>query len=444
MADTQAYFRDTPMRVLVLKMAVPIIISLLLQQLYNLIDSLFVAQIDLQALTALGLAYPVQVFLISLGAGIGAGTNATVSRCIGAGEARNASAGMGNSIFLCLMAGLFALAFGLFACRPYLGIAAGDAAVFEYAATYLSIVTVFGFAQVFALVGQRMLLAIGKPNLGMAFHVAGIVANTVLDPIFIFVFGWGVAGAATSTVCGQLLSTVLVFRYLFFKQDAVEMRLSDIGPRGMMRPILKAGVPVTLASVLGAVMPFGMNQILKSEAVDLAVYTAYYKIWAVGTVPLVGLMQSIIPNIGYHYGAGLAGRLNEAARAALAFGTAVTVALVAVFELFAPQLIGVFAGPGQSGEFIGMGVFAIRVVAPTFVLFAVGQIATSLFQGMGQGMPNLVYAILHQLLLLLPAAWLLLAHGGPQAVWYAFWIAESVSLIAALILFRIYWKKLVG
>lgn len=445
--ENENIFHSMPMSKLITKMSVPIIISMIVQALYNSVDSLFVAQLGLKSLTALGLVYPIQMIMISISTGIGVGMNSAVSQRFGKNDYKSAGKAVGSSIFIAFSTMVCMILFGLFLCRPFLEFCTDDPQIVELGVQYLSICMIVSFGQFFGIVGQRLLIVIGCPMAGMGCHLAGAVFNIVFDPLLIFgLLGFpalGISGAAIATVGGQILSAILSFGYFMLKNNTLKITFSDMKPDKIILEICKTGIPAAITLAISAIMSFGMNQILKAEAIALAVFTAYYKLWCFACMPINGLMQGIIPIVGYNYGAKLKERLNQAVKISLIFGISMMAVVTLVFEIIAPSLITLFDNGENGAEFIKMGTYALRIISATFVLYAIAQILSNIFQGMGEGMPSLIYAVLHQCLFLLPVAWLLLSLFGSNAVWFAFWIAEILSLVVVIFIFVRYKRKMI-
>lgn len=440
-------FRDMPMGKLIAKTSVPLMFSMLVQALYNFVDGLFVAQLGLGPLTAVGIAFPVQLLVVAMVNGTCVGINAAVSQRFGRGDYEDAGRAAGGGVFLIIVETALMLLFGLTGCRTFMEFSSNDPEIIKAGAEYLSICMTFGFGQMFTILCQRLLVVMGRSAIGMTAHLVGAVTNLILDPIFIFGYlglpAMGVKGAAIATVVGQILSLAFVASYMKLKPSNLKIKLKHIRPSRVLLEIGKPGVPAALTLAVGSIMSFGMNQILKDEAMSLAVYSAYYRLWSFAILPLNGLIQGVIPIAGYNYGARLKERLNSAMRLSVVAGAALMAAAFLTVQIFAPQIISWFDNGTNGTLFCEMGARTLRIVSWIFVPFAIAQILTSLYQGLGAGMPSLVYSLLHQCVLLLPAAWLLLRYSGVDGVWYAFWFAEGISLAIAMLHCRRYRKKLI-
>ncbi len=446
--EGQNIFRDLPMGKLVAKMCVPIIITMIIQALYNVVDSLFVAQLGLKQLTALGLAYPIQMIMIATSNGIGVGMNSVVSRHMGNGDLKKAGRATGNAITLALIASFIMLLFGIFGTDFFFSISTNDYEIVQYGSTYLSICCIFGFGLFLSIIGQRMLQVAGNPTWSMVVHLMGCVFNVIFDPILIFgLFSFpalGVTGAAIATISGQILTTIASFMVCAMQKKSIAFTINDLIPSQDMIDLCKVGMPAATALAVGSVMSFGMNQILKNETIALAVFTAFYKLWCFVIMPINGLVQGVIPVIGYNYGAKNSKRVQSAMKITIIAGIVIMGFVTVLFQLFASQLMGLFDSGSNGAEFVDMGSSALHIISLIFIPFGIGQICSNLFQGMGNGTPSLIHAFLHQCILLLPTAWLLLYIGGTSMVWYAFWFAEIVSTLIVLVIFQYNYKKYIS
>lgn len=445
--EEQNVFQDLPIGKLVCKMAVPIIITMIIQALYNVVDSLFVAQLGIKPLSALGIAYPIQMIMIAVSNGIGIGMNSVVSRRMGNGDIQEAGRATGNAITLALIATATMALFGFFGTNTFFQISTNDTEIIAYGTTYLSICCIFSFGLFLSIIGQRMLQAAGQPTWSMVVQMSGCAFNIIFDPIMIFgLLGFpalGVTGAAIATVGGQILSAVAAFVVCAVKKKSVSFGEKDLKPSKDIGEICKIGAPAAIALAFGSVISFGMNQILKAEAIGLAVFTVFYKLWCFVVMPINGLISGLIPVIGYNFGAKQKERLQSALRITILVGVVMMIVVTLIFQLFPNQLISFFDNGENGEEFWQMGVYALRVISWVFVPFGVGQICINIFQGMGDGTPSLIHALLHQCLLLLPTAWIFLRAGGTNLVWYSFWVAEIIATIIVLIMYRFYYKKYV-
>ena len=440
-------FGTLPMGKLIAKMSVPVIVEMIFQSLYNIVDSLFVARLSLNALTAVGLVYPVQMVMIALSSGIGAGMNSIVSRRMGEKNTAGAGKAVGNAVTLGVICSVLMLLFGVFCAKPFFALSTSNNEIAEYGISYLSICCIFSFGQFFSVIGERMLQTAGQPTWSMVTHLIGCAVNMVFDPILIFGLcgfpAMGVTGAAVATVGGQVVSAIVAFYICIIRKKGIQFSLKDIRPSGEIRLICSVGIPAAAAQGLSSVMSFGMNQILKNDAVGLAVFTAYYKLWSFVGGLVIGVLMGAVPIVGYNYGAKNRERVSDAIKKTLIIGLVMMAVCTILFQAFPGQLILLFDNGSNGDVFLKAGIRALRIISWIFVPYALGQICSNIFQGMGKGGLSLIYALLHQCILLLPAAYVLLKAGGVDFVWYAYWIAQAIAVVVVMLVFRSYYKKFV-
>ncbi|MBR6966020.1 MAG: MATE family efflux transporter [Clostridia bacterium] len=459
--DRSALLGTMSMARLVPKVSVPIMASMLIQALYNIVDSIFVSRFDPNGLTAVSLAFPFQMLMIALSTGMGTGINSLVSRRLGAresGAARQASwsgllvEGSGSLLFV-----LFGLMLAGAVMRAVVSENLADAAsILKMGTEYLTVVTVFSFGLFMAVFFERMLQATGNTVLSMITQMAGAVTNIILDPILIFgYFGlpsMGVLGAAVATVIGQWLSAVLGF--LFNQRKNPELRLDLRECRILRRDlagILSVGFPSTVMQAIGSVMNVGMNSILSGFAqanAALNVMSVYFKLQSFIFMPVFGLSNGIIAILAYNYGARLKERVYSCIRVALIWACTIMLAGTLVFMLFPGQLMSVFesdANPELTAQMTDIGVVAMRIICSGFLCAAVGIILSTVFQAVGKGVYSMIMSICRQLAVLLPAAWLIARlTGNVYAVWWCFPIAEIAALWICLVFYRRCNRKMIA
>ncbi|MBR4503239.1 MAG: MATE family efflux transporter [Clostridia bacterium] len=449
--DPSALLGTLPISKLVPRVSVPIMVSMLVQALYNVVDSIFVSRYDPDALTAVSLAYPIQMLMIALSVGMGVGINSLVSRKLGGGhqdEARGA-AWNGLVIELCGTA-LFVLVGALFA-GAFLNALTNSSLnnadkIRSLGATYLSIVTVFSQGLFMSVLLERMLQSTGNTVLSMITQISGAVVNIILDPIMIYgLLGFpemGVAGAAIATVTGQWAAMAVGFILNQKKNPELRLRLKEfrIDP-AVIKAILAVGLPSTVMQAISSVMTIGMNTILSSfprqgnDAVN--VLNIYFKLQSFVFMPVFGLGSGMVAIIGYNFGAGLKKRVYESIRVALKLALIILAVGTVIFLVFPGQLMSVFEGKeaAASSSMQAIGVTAMRTICLHFMVAAVGITLSNVFQAVGRGMYSMVISLCRQLLVLLPAAWVL-SKVSLNAVWWSFLIAEFVSMTLSVIFYR--------
>ncbi len=430
-----------PMTRLVPKIAVPIMISMLVQALYNIVDSIFVARYDPNALTAVSLVYPIQMLMIALSTGLGTGINSLISRKLGEKRPQEALQAARNGIFLELCGSALFVVIGLFLSGVFMGMFTPDPILRELGTTYLSIVCTASFGLFVSITFERMMQATGNTMLSMTTQLAGAVTNIILDPILIFGLcglpRMGIAGAAWATVIGQVLGMSLGF--ILNQRRNPELRLTMKGFRidgRIIRDILAVGLPSTVMASIGSVLNVLMNLILIAYGnAAVSVLGVYFKLQSFVFMPVFGLSNGLVPIVGYNFGARLKKRVYGAVKVALVYAIVIMTVGMIAFMLMPGTLMGLFESEGAS-ELTEIGVVALRTISTHFILAAIGITLSTVFQAVGRGSYSLIMSLCRQLIVLLPAAWLLSRLGGLNAIWWSFPIAEAISLTICLILFR--------
>lgn len=428
-----------PIGKLLFNMALPMIISMIVQALYNVVDSIYVSQVSESAVTALSLAFPVQNMQIGFGLGIAVGVNSLLSKSLGEKNQEAANYAAGNGIFLVIIAVALFMLFGVFGARPYFEMQSTVEETVEGGIAYTSICCVLTLGCFAQMLGERLLQSSGRTVYTMISQSTGAVINIILDPIFIH--GWlglpalGVAGAAIATVIGQWIAAgMCLFFNLRFNPD-VQLGLKYIRPRAQtLEPILAVGIPTLVMNSIGSVMNFSMNQIFQGfQETATGVFGIYYKLQSFFFMPLFGTNNATISIIAYNYGARKPERMTKTLRLALVTGLCFMLFGLTVFQLVPEALLGLF---NPSDEFLRMGIKALRIVSIHFPIAAVGIMLGASFQALGNGIYSTIVSLCRQLLALLPAAYLLSLTGNVDNVWWSFPIAEVVSALVTLILYR--------
>lgn len=428
-----------PIGKLLFNMALPMIISMIVQALYNVVDSIYVSQVSESAVTALSLAFPVQNMQIGFGLGIAVGVNSLLSKSLGEKNQEAANYAAGNGIFLVIIAVALFMLFGVFGARPYFEMQSTVEETVEGGIAYTSICCVLTLGCFAQMLGERLLQSSGRTVYTMISQSTGAVINIILDPIFIH--GWlglpamGVAGAAIATVIGQWIAAgMCLFFNLRFNPD-VQLGLKYIRPRAQtLEPILAVGIPTLVMNSIGSVMNFGMNQIFQGfQETATGVFGIYYKLQSFFFMPLFGTNNATISIIAYNYGARKPERMTKTLRLALVTGLCFMLFGLTVFQLVPEALLGLF---NPSDEFLRMGIKALRIVSIHFPIAAVGIMLGASFQALGNGIYSTIVSLCRQLLALLPAAYLLSLTGNVDNIWWSFPISEVVSALVTLILYR--------
>ncbi len=432
-----------PVNKLLLNMAIPMILSMLVQALYNIVDSIYVSHLSENALTAVSLAFPIQSLIIAVGTGIATGLNAMLSKALGEKNQKDVNDSARSAMFLAVCAYVIMLIASFTIVKPYFNTQTTDAEIFSYGTVYLSLCLAFSFGIYGQLLFERMLVSTGKTMFSMTSQLVGAIINIILDPILIFgYFGlpkMGTAGAAIATVIGQVVAFgVAVFFNIRFNKE-IHFKLS-IRPTGTaVRRILAVGIPSTLMQAVGSVMTTGMNMILMSfTPTATAVFGIYFKLQSFFFMPIFGLNSGIVPIIAYNYGARNKERLVKAMKLGFVYAVGFMWTGCLVFETIPQVLFKLF---DASDNMLGIGVPALRIMALAFLAAGFCIMCGTIFQALGNGVYSMIVSFARQLIVLLPAAYLLSLTGSLNAVWWAFPIAEVASLACSLFfLFRIYNK----
>ena len=435
-----------PVGKLLVSMSLPIMISMLIQALYNIVDSMFVARISEDALTAVSLVFPVQNLIIAVSVGTGVGVNAMLSKCLGAKDFDNANKAANNGLMLMLVSAVPFMLFGMFAAGWFMNAQTDNAVIVQHGVEYLRIVTIAVMGQFGAIATERLLQSTGKTVESMITQAVGAVVNIVLDPIMIF--GWcglpamGVVGAAVATVISQWVSFGLGVWFNLKKNKELTLSWKGMKPHGeTIGRIYTVGVPAIVMQSIGSVMTFMLNQILIAfSSTATAVLGVYFKLQSFIFMPIFGLNNGMIPIVSYNYGAKNKARMVGTYKFAVAIATGVMVVGTLLFECVPGLLLSMY---NASENMLLLGIPALRIIGVHFVVAGYCIVTGSMFQALGNGVPSLVISVMRQLVVLLPAAWLLAQTGDVNMVWWAFPIAEVMSAVmTALFFVREYRKKI--
>lgn len=438
-----------PVGRLLLTMAMPLAASMLVQAMYNVVDSIYVSRVSESAVTAMSLAFPIQNLQIGFATGIAVGVNSLLSKSLGEGNRQRANQAAGNGIFLMLLAVAAFVLFGVFGARPYYAMQSDVAETVDGGTAYTTICCVFTLGIFVEVMGERLLQASGRTVYTLFTQGIGAVVNILLDPVFIFgYFGipaMGIAGAAVATVIGQWIAAILAVIFNLTRNPDVKLSLGNLKPRkDIVGPVLTVGIPSIIMMAIGSIMSFGMNQIFQSfksyGETATGVFGIYFKLQSFFFMPVFGLNNASISIVAYNYGARKPERITGALKRSV--GAALTIMLLglAAFQLVPDLLLDIF---NPSEDFLAIGRSALRIVSIHFPMAAIGIALSGGFQALGNGIYATVTSLCRQLVVLLPAAYLLSLTGDVHAVWWAFPIAEVVSMTLSLIFYaRIYRQKI--
>lgn len=435
-----------PIPKLLFTMSLPMMLSMLVQAFYNIVDSVFVAQIDEYALTAVSLAFPIQNLMIAVASGTGVGVNALLSRSLGEKNEKDASLYANNGIFLGILSYLVFALIGIFFSRTFFATQTDNPAIIEYGVQYMTIITVFSFGLFLEITFERLLQSTGKTIFNMITQGTGAIINIILDPILIFgLFGFpkmGVAGAAAATVTGQILAMVLALFFNLKKNPEIHIQAKGFRPHGnIIRSIYQIGVPSIIMMAIGSVMTFGFNKILLMfTSTATAVFGVYFKLNSFAFMPIFGLNNGMIPIIAYNYGAKNKERIMQTIKLSILVAVSIMMVGLAVFQLIPAKLLMIF---NASENMLSIGVPALRIISLSFLFAGFCIVVGSVFQSLGDSIYSLWVSVARQLVVLLPAAFILAKLLGLDAVWWSFDIAEIASLAMSIFfLKKIYTKKL--
>lgn len=433
---------------LIFSMALPAMFSMLVQALYNNVDSYFVSQLSQKALSAVSLAFPIQNLQIAFAVGTAVGVTSLISRRLGQGRREEAGAAAVHGLLLCIATSLVFALYGAFFTTPFFKMFESDPEIIHMGDQYISICCIFSFGSFVSIMLEKTLQATGNMIWPMVFQLVGAVTNIILDPIFIFgYFGMpamGVTGAAAATVAGQIVCMVVCILVMAFGKHEIKISFKGFRLRlRTIRDIYSVGLPAIVMQAIGTVMNMSMNGILSGFSTEAyTVFGLYFKLQSFVFMPVFGLTQGLLPIMGYNYGARNKKRLLSAMKLGCAIALVIMAAGMLLFLLLPDKLLGIFSA---SPALLEIGVPALRTICTCFIFAALGIVSSTLFQAVGKGTYSLVISLMRQLVVLVPMAWFLAAAThNVTAVWWAFPIAETVSLVTSLVFFlRLYKRELV-
>lgn len=428
-----------PIPKLLMSISLPMMISMLVQALYNVVDSMFVAQLNENALTAVSLAFPVQNLMISILSGTGVGINALLSRNLGEKKFDKANRVAMHAVMLAGCSYLLFLIIGVFGSRVFFSVQTADAQILKYGTDYMRIVCICGFGIAFQVILERLLQSTGRTMYSMVTQSVGAVINIILDPIMIFgLLGFPrleVAGAALATVIGQTVAALLALFFNLKKNHDLKFSMKGFAVSGrIIKEIYAVGLPSIVMISIGSVMTFGMNKILITfTPTATAVFGVYFKMQSFVFMPVLGLNNGMVPIIAYNYGARRSKRIMETIKDSMFVAVAIMLIGFAVFQLMTDKLLGLF---NASAGMLEIGVPALQVISVSFILAGFNIVSSSIFQALGHGVLSLAVSVVRQLFILLPAAFLLSKIGGLSMIWWSIPIAEVFAFALCVIFIR--------
>ncbi len=428
-----------PIPKLLISMSLPMIISMLVQALYNIVDSIFVAQLNEAALTAVSLVFPIQNLMIAVASGTGVGINALLSRSLGEKKPEEANKIASNGIFLAICSSIVFAILGIIGSRFFFEFQTDDVQIIEYGVQYMSIITVASITIFLQITFERLLQSTGKTIFNMITQGTGAIINIILDPIFIF--GWfgfpamGVIGAAVATVTGQFVAVLLAAFFQHKYNTEITVKVRGFKPNGrVIGAIYKIGVPSILMQSIGSVTTFALNNILLMFSSTAAtVFGVYFKLQSFIFMPVFGLTNGMIPIVAYNYGARNKKRIFDTLKLSIIIAVSIMVVGVLIFQLLPETLLAMF---DASETMIAIGVPALRTISLSFVFAGFCIISSCMFQALGNGVYSLIMSMCRQLFVIIPVAYVFAITIGLDAVWFSYPIAEIVSVTICIFLLK--------
>ena len=433
-----------PIGKLLISMSLPMIVSMLVQALYNVVDSMFVAQLSENALTSVSLAFPFQNLMIGIAVGTGVGVNALLSKSLGEKNYEAANKTAVNSLFLAGMSYIVVAVLALLLARPFFTMQTTDTAIVDDGIAYLLICCVGSFGMFFVITLEKLLQSTGRTLYSMVTQMVGALINIVFDPIMIFgLFGFpkmGVAGAALATILGQIVSAGLALYFNLTQNTDIQISFKGFRPdMGVIRRIYAVGIPSIIMTSIGSVMNFGMNKILIGfTPTATAVFGVYFKLQSFVFMPVFGINNGMVPIISYNYGARNRRRITDTIKYSMVYATCIMLTGLAVCWLFTPQILGIF---NASQTMLDIGIPAIRTISLSYTFAGVAVVTLSVCQALGRGMLSLIVSTIRQVGVLLPLAYVLSKVGGLSAVWLAYPVAEVISVLLCVFFLRRLYKE---
>ena len=443
-----------PMLPLVLGMSLPAMASMLIQALYNVVDSIFVANYSPLALTAVSLAYPLQMISISFAVGTAVGVNSLIARRLGAKDYQEADAAATTGVFLAVINWIVFIVVGLTLAGPFIRLFSSDPTVVDFGTQYLTIVLCASIGMMTGVMGEKILQSTGNMIIPMLTQMLGAIVNIIFDPLLIYGL-WifpemGVTGAAVATVFGQFCSMIFISVIFFVKKHAVTLRFKGFRfNRAIVKNIYVVGLPAIIMQCVGSVMVSGINAIISAANVAREIanayinaFGAYFKLQSFVFMPVFGLSQGVSPIIGFNYGARNKKRMYSALKIALILAAAIMAAGTLLFQFGSDWLLSFFNSEDAAANALmdQVGAPTFRTISLSFICAAVGITFSTLFQAVGKGVYSMIMSFSRQLIILLPVAWLL-SSVDLQTMWYAFPISEVVCLGIAVVFFLRLRKK---
>ena len=433
-----------PINKLLLTMAAPMILSMMIGALYNIVDSIFVSNYSENALTAVSLAFPIQNIIVALGTGVGVGVNALLSRLLGEKKQDEVNKTAHNGLLISFIVYLFLLVFGLLGVKGFYGIQTTNKDICNMGISYLSIVSIFSFGQIFQLVMEKLLQSTGRTTYTMITQLTGAIINIILDPILIFgYFGlpsFGTAGAAIATVVGQIIAMLLGLIFNLKYNKEIQFSIHELKYDSYyISNICYVGVPAGITMFISSIMSFGINKILLSfSTTATAVFGAYFKLYTFVSMAAFGLNNALISIVAYNLGTMQYDRIKYSIKLSGIYSAIIGLIGLVILQLFPNQIMQAF---NASSTMTSMGITALRITSTSFIFACISIMVCYALQGLSIGIPSMIISALRQVIILLPLAYLLGRIFNVTGVWLAFPITEIIVTIISCIYLRKILKK---
>ncbi len=434
-----------PVNKLLLTMAAPMILSMMIGALYNIVDSIFVSNYSEDALTAVSLAFPIQNVIVSLGTGVGVGINALLSRLLGEKKQEQVNKTAANGLILSFLVYFVLLIFGLWGVKWFYHIQTDEQSICAMGTAYLSIICIFSFGQIFQLVVEKLLQSTGRTTYTMITQITGAIINIILDPILIFgYFGlpaMGTAGAAIATVIGQIIAMTLGFIFNLKNNKEIQFAFSYLKPdKYYIKNICAVGIPAGITMFISSIMSFGINKILLSfSTTAAAVFGAYFKLYTFVSMAAFGLNNALISIVAYNLGTKKYDRIKQSVKLSGIYSAFIGFIGLIILQLFPSQIMMAFHA---SDTMTAMGITALRITSISFIFACVSIMVCYALQGLSIGMPSMIISAARQVIILLPAAYFLGKMFQVTGVWMAFPVTEIIVMFIACIYLSHALKKL--
>ncbi|MDN6409499.1 MAG: MATE family efflux transporter [Tetragenococcus halophilus] len=435
-----------PINKLLISMSLPMMLSMIVQSLYNVVDSIFVAQLSENALTAVTLAFPVQNLMIAIQVGTGVGMNALLSRRLGENNYEKANNAASNGVFLSILHYLVILILGLTIVPFFFRSQTSNPEILAQGESYMRIIMIFSLGLFLQVIFEKLLQGTGKSVFSMWVQGSGAIINIILDPFFIF--GWfgfpalGVTGAAVATVIGQTVAALIGVLLNYYKNDEIKLQYKNFRPHlETIKDIYVVGVPSSMMIAITSVTIFSMNKILlKFSPTAIAVFGVYFRLQSFAFMPIFGLNNGMIPIVAFNYGARNKERIKEAIRLSIIYAMIFMLICLAIFQFFPVTLLNLF---NASPEMLEIGVPAMRIISISFLFAGFSIIVSTIFQAFGKGTFGLYVSFTRQVIVLIPLAYLFSLTGNVDTIWWSFPVSELVSALLCVYFLRVIFKKYV-